>query len=163
MKLQAASRREISRIAAGTAVCDVLMIAALFVLSLVGVGTFSLSRVLLGALGGSIVAIANFTVLCLTVQIAADTASKTQMKAKFQVSYNLRLLLQAAWVVVCIVVKPIHTVAGIAPILFPNVVIFFLQSRGKLMPKDAHPAPSQGPRDDPEDDDGNDTLETFEV
>lgn len=160
MKLQAASRREISRIAAGTAVCDVLMIAVLFILSLVGVGTFSLGRVLLGALGGSVVAIANFTVLCLTVQVAADTESKTQMKAKFQVSYNLRLLLQAAWVVVCIVAKPIHIVAGIAPVLFPNVVIFFLQSRGKLMPKDEHP--TQGPKDGPEDD-CNDTLETFEV
>ena len=33
MKLQAASKKEISRIAVGTLVCDVIMIAGLFLLS----------------------------------------------------------------------------------------------------------------------------------
>ena len=30
--------------------------------------------------------------------------------------------------------------AGALPVLFPNVVIFFLQSRGKLVPNDEKPA-----------------------
>ena len=41
MKLQAASKKEISRIAVGTLVCDGIMVAALFLLSEFGIGTFS--------------------------------------------------------------------------------------------------------------------------
>ena len=68
MKLQAASKKEISRIAVGTLVCDVIMVAGLFLLSQFGIGKFALPRILLGAACGSVVAILNFTILCLTVQ-----------------------------------------------------------------------------------------------
>ena len=43
MKLQAASKKEISRIAVGTLVCDVIMIAGLFLLSQFGIGKFDTS------------------------------------------------------------------------------------------------------------------------
>ncbi|MGM9660715.1 MAG: ATP synthase subunit I [Faecousia sp.] len=159
MKLQPASRKELSRIALGTLVCDGILIAGLFVLSLVGIGTFSAGRILLGAACGSVVAIANFAILCLTVQSAVEIESKKKMKARFQLSYNVRLILQAGWVVICFLVKPIHFVAGAAPILFPNVVIFFLQSRNKLFPSSsAAPAKPMAEEDEPED-----TLGTFEV
>lgn len=158
MKLQPASRKELSRIALGTLVCDAVMIAALFVLSLVGVGSFEPSRILLGAVCGSVVAIVNFAILCLTVQSAVEIENKKKMKARFQLSYNIRLLLQAGWVVLCFVLKPIHFVAGAAPVLFPNVVIFFLQSRNKLFPPSDAPAKSLPEEDEPED-----TLGTFEV
>ena len=158
MKLQPASRKELSRIALGTLACDILMIAALFVLSLVGVGTFDLSRILLGAVCGSAVAIANFAILCVTVQSAVEIENKKKMKARFQLSYNIRLVLQAGWVVLCFVLKPIHFVAGAAPILFPNVVIFFLQSRNRLFPQSTTPAKPLAEEDEPED-----TLGTFEV
>ena len=159
MKLQPASRKELSRIALGTLVCDGILIAGLFVLSLVGIGTFSAGRILLGAACGSVVAIANFAILCLTVQSAVEIENKKKMKARFQLSYNIRLILQAGWVVICFLVKPIHFVAGAAPILFPNVVIFFLQSRNKLFPSNsAVPAKPMADEDEPED-----TLGTFEV
>lgn len=158
MKLQPASRKELSRIALGTLACDGVMIAALFVLSLVGIGTFDVFRILLGAACGSVVAIANFAILCLTVQSAVEIESKKKMKARFQLSYNVRLILQAGWVVLCFLLKPIHFVAGAAPILFPNVVIFFLQSRNKLFPKSDAPAKALPDEDEPED-----TLGTFEV
>ena len=158
MKLQPASRKELSRIALGTLACDGVMIAALFVLSLVGIGTFDVFRILLGAVCGSVVAIANFAILCLTVQSAVEIENKKKMKARFQLSYNVRLCLQAGWVVLCFVLKPIHFVAGAAPILFPNVVIFFLQSRNKLFPKSDAPAKALPDEDEPED-----TLGTFEV
>ena len=95
MKLQPASRKELSRIALGTLACDAVMIAALFLLSLVGVGTFEPFRILLGAACGSIVAVVNFALLCLTVQSAVEIENKKKMKARFQLSYNIRLLLQA--------------------------------------------------------------------
>ena len=162
MKLQAASKKEISRIAVGTLVCDGIMVAALFLLSEFGIGTFSLPRILLGAVCGSVVAIANFTILCLTVQSAVEIENKKKMKKKFQASYNLRLLLQALWVVAAFLIPQVHFVAGAAPILFPNVVILFLQSRGKLISDDekaSHPkADAPGEDEDPED-----RLYSFEV
>ena len=159
MKLQAASRKELSRIAIGTLVCDAVLIAALFVLSLVGVGRFEPFRILLGAACGSVVAIVNFASLCLTVQSAVEIENKKKMKARFQLSYNIRLLLQAGWVVLCFVLKPIHFVAGAAPILFPNVVIFFLQSRNKLFEASDAPAKPMADAEEPEEE----NLGPFEV
>lgn len=140
MKLQSASRKEITRIAAGTLVCDGIMIAGLFLMSQFGIGKFELSRILLGAVCGSIIAVANFTILCLTVQSAVEIQNKRKMKARFQLSYNIRMIIQAGWVVACFLIKPIHFLAGAAPILFPNVVIFYLQFTGKLMPKEKNEA-----------------------
>lgn len=159
MKLQSASRKEISRIALGVLVCDGILVAVLFLLSQFGIGTFSLSRILLGALCGSVVAILNFAILCLTVQSAVEIENKRKQKQRFQLSYNLRLLLQAVWVVACFLIPQIHFVAGAAPILFPNMVILFLQTRGKLVaPSEKPAAPAEGEDEEPED-----RLESFEV
>jgi len=147
MKLQSASRKEITRIAIGTLICDGIMIAALFLLSQLGIGTFELSRILLGAACGSLVAIGNFTLLCLTVQSAVEIESKRKMKARFQLSYNIRMVIQAGWVVASFLIKPIHFVAGAAPILFPNVVILYLQFTGRLLPKSEQSAPEEAPSD----------------
>ena len=136
MKLQPASRRELFRISVGTLVCDCILAAALFLLSLVGIGKFTPIRILLGLCCGSFVAIFNFTVLCLTVQSAVGIENKRKMKARFQISYNLRMLLQAGWVVAAFLIPQIHFVAGALPVLFPNVVIYFLQAIGKLVPKE---------------------------
>ena len=146
MKLQPASRKEITRITIGTLVCDGILVAALFLLSLVGVGQFDAVRILLGVACGSLLAVLNFTILCLTVQSAVGMENKRKMKARFQLSYNLRLLIQAAWVVAAFLIPQIHFVAGAAPILFPNVVIYFLQFTGKLMPKEEQ---SQEPPKEP--------------
>ena len=48
--------------------------------------------------------------------------------------------------------------AGAAPILFPNVVIFYLQSKNKLFPPSENPAPAII-----DEDEGEDKLESFEV
>ena len=136
MKLQSAYRKELTRIALGTLVCDGIMIAGLFLMSQFDMGKFELSRILLGVFCGSIIAILNFAILCITVQSAVGMENKRKMKAKFQLSYNIRLGLQAAWIVACFLIKPIHFIAGAAPILFPNVVIYYLQFTGKLLPKE---------------------------
>ncbi len=160
MKLQDASRKELTRISIGVLVCDGIMIAALFVLSLLGVGSFSLLRILLGAAIGSLVAIGNFALLCLTVQNAAETEDQKIMKRKFQLSYNLRLTVQAAWIVLSYVIPGIHFVAGALPTIFPNLVIYYLQFRGKLVPQQPRTAKPSSSEDD---DDSDDRLETFEV
>lgn len=159
MKLQSASRKEIKRIALGTLACDGILIAGLFLLSQFGIGKFETGRILLGTLCGSLVAVANFAILCLTVQSAVEIESKRKMKARFQLSYNIRMVLQAVWVVVCFALPQIHFLAGAAPILFPNVVVFWLQFRGKLVqPGQAPAAPLPPEEDEPED-----RLNSFEV
>ena len=157
MKLQSASQKEILRISKGTLVCDVLLIAVLFLLSQFDIGTFRLLPILLGVAGGTVVAIANFTILCLTVQKAVDIEDKKAMKARFQLSYNVRLILQAGWVVLCLVLPQIHFIAGAAPVLFPNAVIFYLQSKNKLITNPENPAPKVM------DDEQEDHLESFEI
>ncbi len=63
MNLQPASRREIKRIAIGTAVFAAIQLGVFFLLSLLGTGSFDY-RVILGTLGGSIIAVINFTIMC---------------------------------------------------------------------------------------------------
>lgn len=134
MKLQPASRKEVTRIAIGTACCDLILIAALFLLSQFGIGTFSFGKILISALCGSVIAILNFAVMCLTVQSAVGMTDQKQMKAKFQLSYNARMIIQSAWVVAAFLIPQIHFIAGAAPVLFPKVTILYLQATGKLMP-----------------------------
>lgn len=159
MKLQNASRKEIRRIALGTLVCDGIMIAGLFLLSQFDIGKFELPRILLGAACGSVIAVFNFVILCYTVQSAVGMENKRKMKAKFQLSYNIRLVIQAGWVVACFAIPQIHFVAGAAPILFPNVVIFYLQSKNKLFDPNEVPV-STAPVMEEEPDE---RLESFEV
>ena len=157
MKLQSASQKEILRISKGTLDCDALLIAVLFLLSQFDIGTFRLLPILLGVAGGTVVAIANFTILCLPVQKAVDIEDKKAMKARFQLSYNLRLILQAGWVVLCLALPQIHFIAGAAPVLFPNAVIFYLQRTNKLVTNPENPAPKVM------DDEQEDHLESFEI
>ena len=157
MKLQSASKKEILRIAKGTAVWDLILIAVLFILSLEGIGKFNYT-VFLSVLGGSAVAILNFTIMCLTIQKAVDIEEKKQMKAFIQGSYNGRLLLQAGWIVAAFLIPHLSVVAAAAPLLFPNLTIFYLQSKGKLVePSERKNSPADD-TDEPED-----HLGAFEV
>ena len=157
MKLQPASKKEIKRIAMGTGVCDLILLAVLFVLSLEGLLTFNYT-VFLGILIGSCVAILNFTIMCLTIQKATGIDDQKQMKAFIQGSYNGRLMLQAGWVVVAILVPHFQVVASAAPLLFPNLTIFYLQAKGKLVEPSDRKNPPADEQDEPED-----RLESFEV
>ncbi len=160
MKLQPASKKEVSRMAAGCGVCAVIEIAAFGVLHFCGIGRFSY-RVVLGALGGTAVAIVNFMLMCLMVQNAAGIQDQKLLKAKVQGSYNLRILFQAAWVAAAFFIPFVNVIAAAIPLLFPTAVIYFLQVTGRLMPKDAAPSPARekGRSEEP----GEDNLNSFEV
>ena len=136
MILQPASRKEVLRITVGTAVCDVILIAALFLLSQFDIGTFQLGKILLSTLIGSMIAVANFAAMCLTVQSAVGMEDQKKMKAKFQLSYNVRMIVQAGWSVAAFLIPGLHFVAAAAPILFPKVTILYLNATGKLMPRE---------------------------
>ena len=150
MKLQPSSKKEVRRIAIGTLAFDGIMIAGLFLLSQFGIGTFDY-RIFTGAAGGTAVAILNFIIMCLTIQKAVEISEQKTMKSFIQGSYNGRLLLQAGWIAVAFMVSHINVVAAAIPLLFPNLTIFYLQSKGKLV------QPSE--RTDPADWDGFDDEE----
>ena len=159
MTLQAASKREVKRIAVGSVICAALELAAFGLLDLLGILDFSY-RVVLGVVGGVCVAVFSFVILCLSIQKAATMEPGKAMKARMQLGYNIRLLMQAGWVVIAFLVPHFNVLAAAAPLLFPTVIIFFLQMRGKLVePSERkNPEPSEDDEDDPED-----RLETFEA
>lgn len=153
MKLQEASKKELTRIALGTLGLAAALVLVLFLLSLVGVGTFSLGRVLLSAALGCAVAIGNFYALCLTIQKAVEIPDQKRMKMKFQVSYNFRLLAQGIWVVLALLLPQIHVVAGAVPLLFPHMIILTMGRQGKIVPaaEMAKPSePAEAPQEDSE-------------
>ena len=136
MILQPASRKEVKRVAVGTLVCDVLLVAGLFLASQFDIGTFDLGKILISAAIGSCVAVLNFALMCLTVQSALGMTDQKKMKTKFQLSYNARMILQAGWTVIAFLIPGLHFIAGAAPVLFPKVTILYLQAKGKLLPPD---------------------------
>lgn len=135
MKLQSASRKEIKRIAIGTAILDVLMIAAFALLGLLGILQFQPLSVILAAAIGSCLAIGSFTVLCITVQQAVEIEDRKKMQAKFQLSYNIRMVVQALWVVICFFVPWLNIFAGALPLAFPKITILYLNGKGRLVEK----------------------------
>ena len=141
MKLQPASRREIKRIAIGTIILDVLMIAAFALLGLLGILQFQPLSVILAAAIGSCLAIGSFTVLCITVQQAVEIEDRKKMQAKFQLSYDIRMVVQAVWVVICFFVPWLNIFAGAIPLAFPKLTILYLNGKGKLVEKTVESAP----------------------
>lgn len=131
MKLQDASRREMIRMAKGCAICAVIAIAGFFLLDQFNIATFGI-RMVLGVLGGTVVAVFNFYLLCLMVQSAAATSDEKLRRAKVQASYNLRLLVQAGWVIAAFFLPFVNVIAAAVPLLFPTVIIQYLRSRGTL-------------------------------
>lgn len=140
MKLQPASQKEIARIAAGTLAGAAVLVAVFAVLGLAGVYPFRWT-VITGALGGSAVAILNFTLLCLTVQNAAGVEDPKLLRAKVQASYTARLLVQGLWCLTAYLAPCFQVVAGILPLLFPNLVIYSLRATGRI---EAPPPPPPG-------------------
>lgn len=132
MKLQSASQKEVKRIACGTAIGGVVLVAAMFALSRLGIGQFDY-RVMTGAIGGCIVAVVNFALMCMTIQRAVSIGDQKAMKSFIQGSYNGRLLLQAAWIVAAYLMPWVNVFAAAIPLLFPNLIIYYLQARGKLV------------------------------
>lgn len=150
MKLQSASRREVKRIACGTAVGGVLLIAAMFVLSKLGIGSFDY-RVFTGAIGGCVIAVFNFALMCMTIQRAVSIGEQKSMKAFIQGSYNGRLLLQSAWIVAAYLMPWTNVFSAAIPLLFPNLMIFYLQARGKLVTPSERKKPQPEEMEDLED------------
>ena len=150
MKLQPESKKELRRIAGGTAICTAAMWALFAALHVVGWVKFDYT-VILGSLIGAAVAVGNFAGICLVVQKIIDEQDEKKRKAKLQVSYNSRMLLQAVWVVVAIAAPCFQPFASVLPLFFPRITIYYLQITGKYKPlAPAGPSVDVSVEDDPE-------------
>ncbi len=156
MKLQAASKKEVLRMAKGSLLCALIELAVFALAQLLGLMDFSY-KIVLSVVLGVAVTLVSFVVLCLAVQQAAGMSDQKAMKARMQLSYNLRLLLQAGWVVLAFLSPHLSVLAAAPPLLFPTVIIFYLQRKGTLV----EPSERKNPVD--EEDESDDRLESFEV
>lgn len=150
MKLQPESKKELTRIACGTAICTAALWVVFAALHLVGWVKFDYT-VVLGSLMGAAVAIGNFADICFMVQKIIDEKDEKRRKAKMQLSYNRRMLAQALWVVTAIASPIFQPFASALPLLFPRVTIYYLQITGKYKPlAPAGPSVDVSVEDDPE-------------
>ena len=133
MKLQPESKKELLRIAGGTAFCTAIMWVLFAALHLVGWVKFD-DTVVLGGLVGAAVAVANFAGICFVVQKILDEPDEKRRKAKLQLSHNSRMLMQAVWVIVAIAAPCFQPFASVLPLFFPRITIYYLQITGKYKP-----------------------------
>ena len=134
MKIQPAVKTETGKIAIGTGIGVLIMFAVFFVLHMVipQDAPFSLAvpfdhRVILGGIGGFLVAVGNFFWMAMTVQKVASTEDESKARQTMGVSYRYRTLLQLLWVILVIVVPVFNLVAGIVPLFIPSL---FIKLRG---------------------------------
>lgn len=157
MKLQPEAKKELLRIAGGTALCTAAMWALFAALHLVNLAPFDYT-VLLGGLVGSAVAVGNFYGICVMVQKVLDEPDEGRRKMQLKLSYNVRMLVQGLWVIIAIAAPCFQALAGAVPLLFPRVTIYYLQITGKYKPAAPHteevsveddpPASAGAPRDE---------------
>ena len=84
-------------------------------------------KVILGGIGGFLIAVGNFFWMAMTVQKVASMEDEKQARATMGVSYRYRTLLQLLWVILAIVLPVFNLVAGIVPLFIPSL---FIKLRG---------------------------------
>ena len=128
MKIQPAVKTETGRIAIATAIGVLIMYVVFFVLHMVvpNWAPFDI-KVILGGIGGFIVAVGNFFWMALTVQKVASMDDEKAARSTMGVSYRYRTLIQLLWVILAIVVPVFNLVAGIVPLFIPSL---FIKLRG---------------------------------
>lgn len=77
--------------------------------------------VILGGLGGAVIAVLNFFLMGLTVQKVAASTDEQKARMRMKASYSQRMLLQMIWVIAAIVAPCFQFVAGLLPLLFPGI------------------------------------------
>ncbi len=127
MKPQQAITKSTLQIACGTAALSVVMLLIYFLS-----GQFSWHVVASAVLGGSW-AVANFFLMGLTVQKAAQDDARA--KNLMQFSYSLRMLFSALVMILGFTVPIFEPIAVVAPLLFPRLTILGMQLSGQYKPE----------------------------
>ena len=82
--------------------------------------------VMLGGIGGGVIAVLNFFLMGLAVQKAASATDEGTARMKLKASYSQRFMMMILWVIAAIVAPCFQFVAGIAPLLFPGTGLKFV-------------------------------------
>lgn len=123
-ELSPAVKKETIHVATATAVLTVLMLIVFFVLHRMMPEQVPFDyRVILGGLGGCLVAVLNFFLMGLTVQQVVNTEDEELAGKRMKASYSRRMMMQMLWVVIAIAAPCFYFVAGIVPLLFPSLGI----------------------------------------
>ncbi|WP_051226373.1 ATP synthase subunit I [Butyrivibrio sp. MC2013] len=117
----------------GSGILCVVEILALAAVSMTRIFKFDLT-VVLGAVGGTLVAMLVFAWMAMSLQKSLDMAAsgETQVRKGVQLGYGKRLLAQGVWIVFAIYAPFINTISALIPLLFPKAAIYLLQITGKL-------------------------------
>ena len=124
MKLQKAVKKEAGIIATSVAVGVLVMYLVFFCLHMVvpDWAPFDI-KVIIGGIGGYMVAVGNFLGMAVSVQKVASIEDEDRARKTMGVSYRYRTMIQFIWVILSIVLPFINPVAGIAPLFVPSIVI----------------------------------------
>ena len=124
MKLQKAVKKETGIIAASVAVGILVMYLVFFCLHMVvpDWAPFDI-KVIVGGIGGYLIAVGNFFWMAVSVQKVASIEDEDRARKTMGVSYRYRTMIQFIWVILSIVLPFINPVAGIAPLFIPSIVI----------------------------------------
>ena len=141
MKLQKAVRQETVAVAVGTGIgCIALILLFLIVYLIFPQSAVRFDyRVVLGALCGGAVAVANFFLMAVTVQNVVNVENRDDALRMMRVSYRNRMLMRGIWIIVAIFAPCFHYAAGIIPLFIPSLVI---KIRGIRMGVTGKPAQS---------------------
>lgn len=118
--------KETKRIAVGTVIMLVVMLAVYAVLGKFTVG------VLLGGLLGSAYAIFNFFMLGMTLQKAASMTDQQMAHIKVRSSYSTRMIGMLILAVVAFALPFVEGIPCLIALLFPRATIFALQVTGQI-------------------------------
>lgn len=142
MQLQSAVKKTTAKVTAATACGTLVMILAFFGLHLLIPESVPFDhRVILGGIGGCLVASANFFLMSLTVQGVTDrggTVDPVEREQAFTLlkrSYRLRMIFQILWIILAIVLPFLNPAAGIIPLFLPSALIKLLDRLGLLADK----------------------------
>ncbi|MBO4912574.1 MAG: hypothetical protein J5504_07605 [Butyrivibrio sp.] len=124
MKLQKAVKKETGIIAASVAIGVLVMYLVFFCLHMVvpDWAPFDI-KVIVGGIGGYLIAVGNFFWMAVSVQKVASIEDEDRARKTMGVSYRYRTMIQFIWVILSIVLPFINPVAGIAPLFIPSIVI----------------------------------------
>ena len=124
MKLQKAVKKETGIIAASVAIGVLVMYLVFFCLHMVvpDWAPFDI-KVIIGGIGGYMVAVGNFLGMAVSVQKVASIEDEDRARKTMGVSYRYRTMIQFLWIILSIVLPFINPVAGIAPLFIPSIVI----------------------------------------
>lgn len=124
MKVQAAVKKETAFIAISTAAGTLLMFVVFWLLHLASPDSIPFDyRVILGGVLGTVVAVANFFFMGLTVQKVTSSATEDGAYQAMKASYRFRTLGQLLWIVLALIIPVINGAAAIVPLFLPNICI----------------------------------------